>query len=143
MFSQRGYRMLAAIIGIVAMPTAVALVWYYITQDPTMRPLGISKAALQQYESGPPLEIVAHVSWDPLTDAQLIEPFTNALRGAFEAKGVPVRVELLATPGQATTVVYDIGVSHLGPYPKFQAVNGVVAAVEAYRMNVPFGTDTP
>lgn len=139
MAAQRNLLYLAAIIAAVVLPSAVALSWFHVTQNPNLRPLGLTREALRAYTGGygDGAAIVARVTGaDPSGDNR--EALTRALINAFGAKGVDLEVKFL--PGTGPPMVsYVIGTSVVGPYPATRAAEGIGAAVEAYRMRVPPG----
>ncbi|WP_371170255.1 hypothetical protein [Aliiroseovarius sp. 2305UL8-7] len=135
MLARRGIRLLALIVIVVTLPSAAALSWYHYTKDPTLRPLGISKNDPIREANGELVNIVAHIRWDNLNEAQPLDRFRYALVEAFDIKNIEITVDVVDAPGQGTTVVYDVGASHIGPFPKQRAAKGVNAAIAAYRMN--------
>ncbi|UWQ14181.1 hypothetical protein K3556_14920 [Aliiroseovarius sp. M344] len=134
MFAQRGARLLAMIIGVVALPSAVALGWYSYTKDPTLRPLSLTKAALTEQAIDKPAEVVAYVQWDTKVEHQAGDAFARSLVQAFDIKNVDLRVIVTDGPDQGTSVVYQVGASQIGPFPKAAAVKGVNAAIGAFHM---------
>lgn len=139
MAAQRNLLYLATIISAVVLPSAVALTWYYVTENPNLRPLGLTREALRAYTGGygDGAAIVARVTGTDLTgDRQ--DALARALVNAFGAKGVDLEVVFL--PGTGPPMIsYVIGTSVVGPYPTSRAAEGIGAAVEAYRMRVPPG----
>lgn len=133
----RNLRILIAIIAVVVLPTVAALTWYWVTKDPTIRPLGITKRALVEKtaKKGGMLTIV--IRFDPNEDAKASEALGANIVRALQAKGVIGSVKRLPVPGQDMTVTYLIGASTIGPYSASHASSGINAAVGAYRMVVP------
>lgn len=132
---KRGLATIIAIVLLVVAPTVVSLVWYKVTGNPLIRPLGITQEKIRAYEGlGSVLEIVAVVEWDPARSGQVRrEDLRRALMRAFKVKGVPVRV--VFDPGSSGTwITYRIGSSTIGPYAQARAAEGIGAAAEAYRM---------
>lgn len=139
MAAQRNLLYLATIIALVVMPSAVALTWYYFTENPNLRPLGLTREALRAYTGGygDGAPVVARVTGaDPSGAGR--DSLARALVNAFGAKGVELEVVFL--PGTGPPMIsYAIGTSVVGPYPASRAAEGIGAAVEAYRMHVPPG----
>ena len=138
----RKQRSIATLIGIIILlvaPSAISLLWYRVTGDPLLRPLGITREKLRAYYgTGDWIEIVAEVEWDTARSGNVTRAdMERALSNAFRAKGVDVHV-VFKEGHSGTRVVYRIGPSVIGPYPQTRAAEGISAAVEAYRMNVPF-----
>ena len=132
---KRGLATIIAIVLLVVTPTVVSLIWYKVTGNPWIRPLGITQEKIRAYEGfSSVLEIVAVVDWDPARSGQVArEDLRRALTQAFKVKGVPVRV--VFNPGSSgTRITYRVGPSNIGPYPRARAAEGIGAAVEAYRM---------
>ncbi|MCI2399956.1 hypothetical protein [Aliiroseovarius subalbicans] len=128
------------LITVIVLPTAGALLYYYLSNDPTVRPLGITQQSLQAFETGDvqAFEIVALVSFDDRRSGGVSRRvFATSLMNAFRAKGVNVRVAFKDTGAAGTWVTYQIGPSTVGPFPQSRAADGISAAVEAYRMTVP------
>lgn len=136
---QRGIATMVVIIMLVITPSAISLSWYKITGNPLFRPLGITSESMRAYfGTGDWIEIVAEVEWDESRSGRITrEDMENALRHAFQVKGVEVRV-VFRKSNNGTRVLYRIGASVVGPYPQSRAAEGISAAVDAYRMNVPF-----
>lgn len=134
MFARRGVRLLAGIIGVIALPSVVALGWYSYTKDPTLRPLGITKAALIDNDPGQPSEVIARVKWGMTDNRDSGKAFAQSLVRAFDVKQVDLRVIVTDSTEDATTIIYEVGASRIGPYPKDKAVKGVNAAIAAYHM---------
>ena len=129
---------LTVIITLVTLPTAVSLLWYAITKNPSVRPLGITVSALRAFSGAEGLEIIAVVDWDDARSGQVTRAdIQTALINAFKAKGVDVRVRFQPS-NRGTFVSYKVGPSTIGPYPQSHAAEGISAAVEAYRLNTPY-----
>ncbi|MDE9450027.1 hypothetical protein J3R80_06040 [Aliiroseovarius sp. Z3] len=122
------------IIGVIALPSVAALVWYHHTRDPTLRPLGITKAALSEHEVTRSSEVVAHLFWNATGETGLSKDFAQSLVQAFDIKQVDLRVIVTDSNGADTTVLFTVGASRIGPFPKDRAVKGVNAAIAAFHM---------
>lgn len=135
---QRGLIIVFAIILAVTLPTILSLTWHQITGDPRLRPLSITEENLRSFQGRPAgVNIVAIVDWDEARSGQLSQQdMQNTLISAFDAKGVDVYVTFRAS-GSGTFVTYEVGSSTIGPYPQNRAAQGIIAAVDAYRMNTP------
>lgn len=128
----KGY--ILAIICLIAFPCALALGWYLNTNTSLLRLYGGGIGQTDQQNDRQNYEIVAHVHWDHSNEVQPSSAFTQSLVTAFDYKEVDLRVVVDESPAQGTAVTYEIGASRIGPFPKAQAVKGVNAAIEAYRM---------
>lgn len=129
------------IILVVGLPSAAALTWYVVTKDPTVRPLGITKRALDDHKAGDRSVLTVVIHFDPEEDAEASNALGAKIVYALEAKGAIGDIKRYPVPGQNMTVTYVIGASTIGPYPASKAVSGINAAVGAYRMIVP--TEAP
>ncbi len=138
MLVQRSVTHLIMVIVTVVMPSAVALVWYYFSQDPTVRPLGITQESLRAFNGEMRIyEIVAEVAGAGRGGTPTAQQIERELTGVFHSKGVAVRVNFLDSNIAGTRITYRIGPSTIGPYPYARAVEGINAAIEAYRMSAP------
>ena len=135
MTRKRSLSFVFLIIAVMVLPSAVALGWYQMSQNPSLRPLGVTKEALSAYNGGADgLEIVAMVEWvPPRTGNYTKARLAQSLAQSFAAKGVEVRIEF-REGRQATRVSYRVGKTVLGPYSTARASEGIGAAVEAYKM---------
>jgi len=137
---RRSILVLALVIGGAIAPTVMSLGWYAVTKDPSMRPLSITVESLRAHIGGGRGNmIVAVVAWDRnrsggVTQADMM----HALKGSFGAKGVDVSVEFLESGVPGTWVTYRVGPSTIGPFPQSRAADGINAAVDAFRMVVPY-----
>ncbi|MCK8463402.1 hypothetical protein MUY35_06015 [Aliiroseovarius sp. S1339] len=134
MFARRGVILLVVIICVVALPGAAALGWYSYTKDPTFRPLGVTKADRDKQDEGRRADIIAHVRWDGITEAQSSDTFRQSLIQAFDIKNVDLHAIVTDAPNQGTSVTYEVGASRIGPFKKARAVKGVNAAIAAFYM---------
>jgi hypothetical protein len=124
------------LLGVVIAPTVLALAWYALSKDPNLRPLGITREALQTYAgTGPGVEIVATIEgMAPGMDAAAQTRLKQSIRESFRAKGVEVRIET-RDGSSGARVTYTVGKTQLGPYPTSRASEGIEEAVEAFRMH--------
>lgn len=130
---------LMIVIAALVLPSAVSLSWFHVTQNPNLRPLGLTREALRAYTGGygdDAVVVARVVGAGPSDDAR--DALARALVNAFAAKGVELEVAFLPGAGPPS-VSYAIGTSVIGPYPASRAAQGIGAAVDAYRMKVPVG----
>lgn len=137
-------RQIAWVIGLIAVivfPAAASLIYFQVTKDPSLRPLGVTRAAEQAYargqaEDGSPLEIVVRVYWVPdHAGGHSHISLQDAFLKTFAAKGIDA-VSVRFLPGRTrTTITYVVGKSIIGPIPVEQAAQGVNAAAAAFRMS--------
>ncbi|RME18739.1 MAG: hypothetical protein D6801_00610 [Alphaproteobacteria bacterium] len=135
-YSQK-IRYLLLLIFVIVAPTVAMIAGYHFTNNPLLRPLAITKQALQEFGIGDQsLVIIADVTWvdgknGGLTKFKLADSITRA----FAAKGI-TDVWVRFHPGKGVSqVTYRIGGSELGPFPVSRAVAGVEPASQALRMH--------
>ncbi|MEC7762711.1 MAG: hypothetical protein VX874_12470 [Pseudomonadota bacterium] len=140
MAKRRNFFYVLVVIALLVTPTAASLGFYVITQDPNLRPLGVTQEALSAYARGRidgQVHVVAQIEWVPGNTAGYSQrAFEMALENAFRAKGVEVFV-FFHDGVDRTRVNFRVGRSTIGPFSPAQAARGVTAAVDAYRMHVP------
>lgn len=136
----RNFLYMLGILLLVVLPTAATLGWHEVTQNPNLRPLGVTRQSLDAYERSQGkggVQIVAQVAWAPAnTGGFTKKQLEKAIVSAFSVKGVDVWVFFHDGVGQ-TTVTYQVGSSSMGPYSAKRAGQGIRAAVDAYHMYVP------
>ena len=138
MTRMRAVRILLALILGVATPTLASLGYFWMTGDPTFRPLGLSKTALDSFETErAKMDILAEVYWGQDAKASHSKPeVRRMLSQAIGAYDVDYRVNFNTTAGDKISVVYVVLGSRLGPYPISQAGRGIGPAVSALRRNI-------
>lgn len=133
----RNLKILIAIILVVTLPSIAALSWYVVTKDPSVRPLGITKRALEDHGTDEGSSLTVLIRFDPDEDAHASSALGEKIAYALGAKGVIGDIERHPVPGKEMTVTYLIGASTIGPYLASDASSGINAAVAAYRMIAP------
>jgi len=132
---------MTGLIGVIAFPMVASLVYFQISRDPSLRPLGVTQEAERAYERGAsgesrPLEITVRVHWAPgHTGGHTHLSLREAFHKSFESKGITAVDVRFLTGRDRTTVTYVIGSSTIGPVPVEQAAQGVNAAVDAFHMS--------
>ena len=131
---------------LVAAPSLVTAGIYSWTGDPFLRWLGLTEqrlaAADRVIETDDPY-VRIRVYWrGPSRGYPDAAALTDALRGAFEVKGIEVHVAVLRLGEDGvTTVDMRAGTSSFGPVPVAQAARYVSPAAEAARLaHVPQAT---
>lgn len=132
---RRSFAYLLGLIVIVIAPTAMSLLWYAVSRNPELRPLGVTKQALAAYNGGTDgIEIVAVVDWAEAGGSMARRRLADNLATSFAAKGVDVRITFREGKS-GVQVTYYVGATTLGPYSAARAAEGVSAAVGALRMH--------
>lgn len=138
MNSLRALKIVLALALGAALPTALALTYYVVTGDPTFRPLGISKAALEKFDPpDPSLDIVVAIGWGEDARLKQDQDEVAALIGrSIAAYDVAYRFRHFPIEGDEVLIWYIVRQTRIGPYPASKAARGVSAAITALRLNM-------
>jgi hypothetical protein len=133
---------LLALVALIA-PSAAALTWYYMTGDPTFRPLSVTVERLVAFEAdrGAGGAVVARVTLphgSALTEAGV----TQELQRGFAATGAQAVIHVTRAPGPPS-ILFEVGASRLGPMPLGQAAIGLRTASDAWRIKTALIAQTP
>jgi len=121
---------------VVALPTGAALLHFQMTNDPTLRPLGLTERGLAESEiqgraQGVTVLIIRGAeNTYPIPNTEIETAIIKSLR----ARGVEYSVDTETVPGTDIQVFYTIGPNQFGPYSPTNAALGVKAAVAAYNL---------
>lgn len=132
--TQRNLVTAAVVITLIAAPTAISSIYFFLTKDPTFQPLAITEEALDKLQGENRLRIVTEVRWgaDSTGDRRALE---EALTNSFAVFRAETRFRHVRDArAQGVSVTYHVGPSEIGPYPLEQAASGVRAAATAYRV---------
>ena len=127
---------LPALIAVVALPEAVALGMYYYTNDPTLLPLGITKASLSDAPiSRNTRAITVFVEWGsnaatPNTRDQV----ASALHQAMRIYDIEYRVRFKTVPGKNVRIHFLVDSNRIGPYALRNVAVGIPLALAAFRI---------
>ena len=121
---------------LVALPAGGALLLYYFTGDPLLRPLGITQEKLADVEATPgKASIMVKVHWGI---DQVNGPSKSDIRWrvsqAFRTNTDEYYFRFADTPGDQIGISFVIGANRYGPYPADRFINGMIVALEAQRM---------
>lgn len=127
--------LLPAITLFVGLPATLAFLYYLFTYDPTLRPLGVSRADAEKFDRPlADLEIVIDIYWGDNAKAaydkdQLAGMITKAL------KVYDVNYRLRWRDNLGTDILTSIKVDdiQLGPVPVSDLAGAIPAAISAYR----------
>lgn len=130
--------LLVGLILAVATPSVLAVGYYLVTGDASIRPLALTReihARVRAWQVG--ADIRARVEWGlnapvRLSQEQLRERITEA----FAAHGEQVFVILEETNATTIRVTYEMGRNTFGPLSISQAANGVRPAIDAFRISL-------
>lgn len=127
---------LPALIAAVALPATSAYLYYHTTQDPTLRPLGVTKEELAVTDSaGNSSSINVQLNWG--TEATLnlspgeVQEILSRTLGAFNAE---FWFTVNMVPGDRVRVSYHVGANKFGPYPISDTTDGLRIAVDTQRV---------
>lgn len=118
----------------VAAPAAIALLAFYITGDPRLRPLSLTEDQMVEVE--PPVadglvRVEVHWASTETTTAPALA-LARSIKATFEAKGQDAWVLVLRDfSGAESHVLYRVGTNVFGPYPLGSAAKGVRPALKA------------
>lgn len=127
---------LPALIVAVTLPAASAYLYYHATQDPTLRPLGVTQEELAVTDNaGNTAAINVRLDWGEdttlkLSHKQVQETLTRTL-AAFNAE---FWFTINTVPGNRVRVSYHVGANKFGPYPITDTTDGLRVAVETQRV---------
>lgn len=122
---------------VVALPSALALGYYKITGDPSLRPLAQS---IESVVFGGTLGETR----DLKVELRLHTPsqergfrMARQIQRSFTAKGIDAQVFVIsAAAGEPANVAFVVRRNRIGPFPLSRASDGIQAAVSAYHMTV-------
>ncbi|MBV1904135.1 MAG: hypothetical protein KUG58_10940 [Marinosulfonomonas sp.] len=123
---------LPALIATVALPAVAAYLYFYATQDPTLRPLGITKEELAVTDSaGNSSSINVQLNWGVDTTLKLspneVQEMLSRTLSAFNAD---FWFTINTVPGNSVKVSYQVGANLFGPYPIANTTEGIRIAIE-------------
>lgn len=134
----RGWQLFCIILGLVTLPSVLAIAIYLFTKDPTLRPLGVTQKKLEEQSAGKVIEVVAYVHWNSAKERLTKGAFRNAIIEAFAARDITPRLKIVEVVDQSSTITYQVGPSQIGPFPTSAAGHGIAAASAAYRDAVAY-----
>lgn len=120
-----------------ALPTIASLAYYMATGDPTVRPLGISKEALERFipAVSADADIQVTILWGSDSRFPRSQDDVIAIIGrSLDAYDVAYRFQFIDTAGDEVRLTYQVRDSRIGPFPISRAAAGIPAAVSAVRM---------
>jgi hypothetical protein len=134
MARNRRYALLFAIIACAALPATSAYVLYEVTDNPTLRPLGITQESLAAVEGGVSegVSIVVSVDWGAdrvggMTQNELRE----IISGTLSRRTDSFMVRFQDVPGADVGVTFSVGVNRYGPFPKERMIDGIMPSLIA------------
>lgn len=120
-------------------PAVGSLAAFFITKNPSLRPLGISVEKLTaagQMEDKNLIIAVIDIGKNAKNASQKSE-YDEVLTKAFDRHQAEVKVRFRSVPGSSTvSVTYLVGSSRIGPYRMTQAGKGIRTAIDAEKMIV-------
>jgi len=120
-------------------PAILALGAYFVTKNPSLRPLGITVERLSeagQLENKSLIIAVIDIGTEAKGTASK-QSYKQAIETTFDRLETKANVKFRSVPGSTqTTITYIVGESRIGPFPVERAAEGVLAAAQAERMIV-------
>jgi len=134
MTSNRRYAYLFAVIACAALPATSAYVLYEVTDNPTLRPLGITQERLATVSAGRAdgVSILVEVAWgadrtEGMSQRELRQTIADTL--APRTDSFVVRFD--EVPGREVGITFRVGVNSYGPFPKERLIDGIVPSLIA------------
>lgn len=129
--------LVCVVAAMIVAPATFVMGLYWLTNDPTLRPLGITEAKLasagMSENSGAILTTIRIAEGAQLGSSR--EDLERAINNAFDVYGTESRFKYIrARKARGVSVTYTIGKSQLGPYPISHASEGIRATALAHRM---------
>ena len=127
---------ITAICIFLALPATGMLVLYYFTNDPSLRPLAITREKLADIDGQSEYTLIfVHVDWGQERKGGV----TKAGLRAMIADTLLLRTDdyifkFKDVPGDEIGVTFVVGPNRYGPYSPAQAINGIVLALVALDM---------
>ena len=123
-----------AVTTLLAAPSLVTVGLYKITGDPTLRPMSVTeqKVAATDFATGGDV-VRIRIYWRGAADGfGTATDLADALRRAFDSKGVESRIAVLEMADQGETMLdMRAGAMHYGPFPVTDAARHVSPAAAA------------
>ena len=122
----------------VAMPTALALGYYYVTGDPNFRPLGITIERLAERGEAVGNDVIfGTITHDGTPEGEKeAEKLSERLVTVFIGKGIDASFRLLSNPdAKQLQIFYYIDDTRLGPFNPRNAARSVLIAVDALTLS--------
>ena len=118
----------------VATPATFALSIHTITEDPRWRPLAQTIENTLRYSEQSDVMVIT-LDWPAAYGDAGARAMAEHVRKAILEKGIYPEMVINSAPGlEAGTITFSVGPSIIGPLPMAQAVDGIKAAVAAFRL---------
>jgi len=136
MNSSRNYIFLFVFCIFLALPAAGVNVLYYLTKDPSLRPLGITREKMAEVDGQTEfISIFVHVDWGrERTGGTTKADLRQMVSDAFFHRTDDYIFKFKDVPGDEIGVTFVIGPNRYGPYPPSRIIEGIVPALVALDM---------
>ena len=126
-----------ALIAAAVTPGAAALIFYKVTGDPTMQPLGITLSKLAgRYTTGQTSGILVQVEWGRNANTpNTPEEVVAALEKSMGVYGIDFLVRVQDSKGDTIRIFFETGSSRIGPYNLADVASGIGPALAAFKMS--------
>ncbi|WP_424966374.1 MULTISPECIES: hypothetical protein [unclassified Dinoroseobacter] len=133
MDTTRRYTLLTAIILFAALPATSAYLAYEFTQNPALRPLGITKEKLAlAKEQTNSVSILVDVDWGEDLPEQASQDEMRALiSGALSSQTDDYVFRFNSVPGDEVDIRFRVGANRYGPFAPEEMVRGIMLSLIA------------
>lgn len=135
---RQNYPTIAIAIIAVAMPALLSLGYYYVTGDPTFRPLGITIERLAERGEAVGNDVIfGTITYDGTPDGEKeAEMLSERLVTVFIGKGVDASFRLVPEPdAEPLQIYFYVDDARLGPFNPTTAPRGILIAVDALTLS--------
>lgn len=131
----RQYTLSAILIFSMALPAVGALALYWLTDDPYLRPLGITQEAVERGDdSSDAISIRVSVNYGADRVARPTQrELRQILQDAFAPHTDAFNIDVRRTSGDEISMTFVVGPNRYGPYSPATMVEGMTAALDALK----------
>ncbi len=128
--------LIIAICLILTLPAAGVGVLYYYTNDPSLRPLAITREKLADIDGQTEYTLIfVHVDWGQEREGGMTKAeFRAMISDTLFFRTDDYIFKFKDVPGDEVSVTFVVGPNRYGPYPPARAIDGIVNALVALDM---------
>jgi len=133
---QRDNIYLSIAAALIVTPASFMLTWFWLTDDPTLRPLGITERKLVNaglVASGGPIVTTVRLGAGASLPMSRSD-FEASINQAFDLYGLESKFVYASHPGSGIQITYTVGKSRIGAYSLRRAAEGIRPTADAFRM---------
>ena len=133
MAEYRNYLLLFGLPIVIALPAVAIYTYAQITDDPRLRPLGITREKLSIVEGESEfLSIIVRVDWGRDHVGRMTkEDLHQTIAGTLVFRTDDFYFKFNDVPGTDIKVTFDVGHNSFGPYSPKQLIGGIIPALRA------------